>query len=164
MQFDCAPAGVTLTRHMAGKPQRDADCRHQKVGQVRSRLSLQAAAGGPQGLRLETNRKRHLHSPPVPDFVGCQTHNAAPFHCETIRLKCSFEPHLVVWNNVFLTNTCCASGMLSSHRIKTFPINLTVGFIVMCKCGTDDEVSPDRFQSEEGFISREATQRSSGVF
>lgn len=102
--------------------------------------------------------------PPVPDFVGCQTHNAAPFHCETIRLKCSFEPHLVVWNNVFLTNTCCASGMLSSHRIKTFPINLTVGFIVMCKCGTDDEVSPDRFQSEEGFISREATQRSSGVF
>lgn len=64
MQFDCAPAGVTLTRHMAGKPQRDADCRHQKVGQVRSRLSLQAAAGGPQGLRLETNRKRHLHPPP----------------------------------------------------------------------------------------------------
>lgn len=40
----------------------------QKVEQVRSRMLLQAAvAAGPQGLPLETNRKRSLVSP-VPDL------------------------------------------------------------------------------------------------
>lgn len=47
--------------------------------------------------------------------------------------------------------------MLSSHRVKMFQINSSVVFIVMCTCGTDDGVSADRFQSEEGSISREAT-------